>query len=1103
MKIIGAGGGRGGKGGGTTKTRRPTEAKDSLDSTAYAKIIDLLCEGEIEGFPSARAYTRDTDNYNTALLKDVFFNNTPVLNPKANPESPSDSDFNFQDVTVIPRYGTQAQSVVPGFDEILEEIQVGVTVEKDLPATRTIVDPNVDAVRIILTIPQLQKLEDNGDVNGSSVRIAIDAQYNGGGFQKVIEDEFKGRTADQYQRDYRYTFTNTARPVDIRVRRITDDSNSARDVNAVVWTSYTEIVSARLNYPNSALVALRVDAEQFSSIPSRAYRIRGRKVQIPSNGTVDAVTGRIVYSGTWNGSFQAAQWTTDPAWCLWDLLVNPRFGCGDFLDANTLDKWSFYAASQYCSELVPNGFGGTEPRFSLNCVIQTESEAYDVINQLCSVFRAMPYWSVGSLTISQDRPVTASYAFNATNVIDGFSYSSSDLKTRPTIASVRYFDMDARTEAYEMVEDAAGIAAYGIVKTEVNAFGCTSRGQAQRVGEWLLYTSRYESEVVSFTASIEAGAVIRPGAIVGISDPTRAGQRMGGRIVSATTTSITVDGEVPAFQSGARIMAVMPNGDLQTRNVTAINGNAITCSAFTVAPAKNSVWVYEYSGLMTSLWRVLSVRETNACQYEITALSQNRSKYAFIERGVLLQFRDISNLNEPPASPELVQAVEVLYNAVGRAAVKIVITWRGVQGIQQYRVRWRSANGNWSNVTVSRLDYEIFDVQPGEYTIQVSSVSPSLALSPSSAATITVLGKQTRPANITGLTVVPIDGKTATLSWNPVNELDVRIGGRIIIKHTPKTTGAFWGAGQEIVASASGSQTQKIVPLLNGTYMVKAEDDSGNRSLTPAFAVVDKPIIADFIQIANYTEASELGPFPGNKTNMQYDAALQGLVLTGGTLIDTVSSFDGLSTVDEPIQYAGVGEYICQQTLQLDGVYDIDIERSLDTVGINIGSVIDTRTELIDTWLDFEGEAVERVGCITYVRTSSDAPGGTVTWSPWSEFSSATVVGRQFQFKLVAYSDSQDETIEVNSFSIVASMRRRTETFERISSGAPVNFANQFYQTPFVNLTTLTLLPNGVIPDITVSPSGFNVIYVQPGNTSTTYGATYNLSAIGFGRRIS
>lgn len=1104
MTIFGAGGGGGVKGGGTTKTRRPTEDKDSLDSTAYAKVIDLLCEGEIEGFPSARAYTRDTTTYNTALLKDVFFNNTPVLNPAADPASPGSSDFNFQDVTVIPRYGIQAQTVVPGFDEILEEFQVGVTIEKNLPATRTITDPNVDAVRVIITIPQLQKLEDNGDVKGSTVKIAIDLQYDGGGFTTVVQDTFNGRTSDQYQRDYRITLTNAARPLDVRVRRLTDDSNTVKNTNAVVWTSYSEIVAARLSYPNSALVALRVDAEQFSSIPTRSYRIRGRKVQIPSNGTVDAATGRITYSGVWNGSFGAARWTTDPAWCLWDLLVNPRFGAGDFLNANSLDRWSFYAASQYCSELVPDGFGGWEPRFSLNCVIQTENEAYDVINQLCSVFRAMPYWSSGSLTISQDRPGSISYLFNATNVIDGFEYSGSDLKTRPTIAAVRYFDMNARTEAYEMVEDPSGIAAYGIVKADITAFGCTSRGQARRVGEWLLYTSRYEKEVCTFTASIEAGVMVRPGSSIAISDPTRAGQRMGGRILAATTTSITVDAAgALSFASGAQVIAVLPNGTTETKAVTAINGNVISCAAFSTAPLPNSVWVYQRPDLLTSTWRVLSVREVEQCQYEITAISQSASKYAYIERDQPLQVRDITNLDERPASPTGLQAAEVIYDASGRAAVKIVATWRGVAGVRQYRIRWREANGNWSVATIARLDYEILDVSSSTYEIEVSSVSSTYNISPPATIALSVAGKSARPSDITGLTVVPVNASTALLSWLPVNDLDVRIGGSIIIRHSSALTGATWTGAQEIVASASGNQTQKIVPLLNGTYLVKAQDDNGNRSVNAALAVVNKPTIDNSLQVAAFKESDRLVPFPGNKTSMQYDADLVGLVLSGGTLWDSIASVDALSSVNEAVQWAPVGEYICERTLDLGAVYDVDIERTLETLGIEINGIWDSRTDLIDTWSEVDGNNVERVGCTTYVSTTNDNPSGSPTWSPWSEFTSATVVGRGLRFKLVAYSDSLSETIVVKRFDVAITMRKRTEEFDTrtVSAlGETLTFTNPFYQPPVVGITVLTALPNAAVPVLTPAAADVGVVFKNTADEA--YGATYTLSATGYGRRV-
>jgi hypothetical protein len=516
--------------------------------------------------------------------------------------------------------------------------------------------------------------------------------------------------------------------------------------------------------------------------------------------------------------------------------------------------------------------------------------------------------------------------------------------------------------------------------------------------------------------------------------------------------------------------------------------------------------VYEHPSLLTALWRVLAIREVEQCRYEITAISYNSSKYAYIERGVPLEQRDITNLNEPPASPTNLQANEVIYDAIGRAATKIVISWRAVTGIQQYRVRWRNSDGNWTNATVNRLDYEILDASPGDYEIQVSAVSAALVLSPAATLTVAVQGKTANPANISGLSVVAIDDKTATLTWNPVSDLDVKIGGRIIIRHTPLTTGAYWGVGQEIVASAAGSQTQKIVPLLNGTYMVKAEDDSGNRSAAPAFAVIEKPVIADFVTIATLADSAATVPFPGNKINMQYDSALQGLVLSGGTLFDTIPSLEEFDALDESIQYAGFGEYICNQTIQLDGVYEIDIERTLDTAGFAIGSsaLIDSKAELIDTWSSFEGTNSERVGCATFVRTSKNLPTDPViAWSEWAEFSSATVVGCQFQFKIVAYSDAVDESIEIISFVVRASMRRRIETFSSVQAGQTLTFANAFYQPPMASVTPLSVIPATYVPRITATAGDLNVQFSEPGNDSVTAAASYNVIVTGYGRRIS
>ena len=641
LGIAGAGGG--GKGGGGGETYTPTEAGDSLNSTQYANLVDLISEGEIEGLK---------DGY-----KSVFIDNTPLQNP--------DGSYNFQSILVYTRNGTQNQSYVPIAADVENEVGVNVTVQQATPVVRSITDTTVNAARVTITVPALQLFTDKGDIEGTDVRLQIAVQYNGGGYSTVIDDTIAGRTGDQYQRDYLVSLSG-AFPVNIRVTRITADSNSAKLINAFSWSSFTEITYAKLRYPNSALVAVRVDAEQFSSIPRRSYLIRGIKVQIPNNATVDAITGRLIYSGIWSGTFGAAQWCSDPAWILWDLLTSTRYGFGDHIQAAQLDKWAFYAASQYASELVPNGFGGQEPRFSCNVNIQTAEEAYKLINDMCSVFRAMPYWSTGALTISQDRPADSAYLFTLANVSEeGFSYQGSSRKGRPTVAVVSYLDLNSRDIAYEVVEDQAAIAKYGVVSTEISAFACTSRGQASRIGEWLLYSEQYESEVISFTASVDAGVLVRPGQIIEVADPVRTGTRRGGRIVSATTSAITVDAATDLIMgANTTLSVILPTGIVESRAVTTIIGNVINLATpLSMAPNSNSVWIFQTSAIQTSTWRVLSVQEQDGAQYAISALAYNASKYDYIERGQALQPRDITDLNIIPDAPTNLQAVEITRNA--------------------------------------------------------------------------------------------------------------------------------------------------------------------------------------------------------------------------------------------------------------------------------------------------------------------------------------------------------------------------------------------------------------------------------------------------------
>jgi predicted phage tail protein len=563
--------------------RTPTVRADSLASKQYATFIDLLSEGEIEGFPSAKDYTQGTASYNNAALKDIFLDGTSIVRQGANPTKLQATDYNYQNVTLYPRYGTQNQAAVNQAIENEQTTGVGLIVRNgsndyadfntgtlytndyksitvasgitnlntlnvtmtfawqgDLggalfatlyvyrsdgtllksgqntnafgtislsltgrstsesfyirvkgstsagtpppvrertmagtvtwsytnptttsqTVTRTITNSDVDAARVTITVPRLELFTAFGDILGTSVSLSIQVQYNGGGFNTVKNDTISGRTADSYQKDYLINLTGEF-PVDLRVIRNTTDSQSGSLLNDFYWTGYTEIIYEKLSYPNSALIGMRLDAEQFNSIPRRTYRIRGIKVAIPSNGTVDSTNGRITYSGVWDGTFAAATLTTDPAWILWDLLTSTRYGFGDHVEASQLDKFAFYSASQYASALVPDGFGGQEPRFSCNCIIQNQDEAYTLINELCSVMRVMPYWATGTLTISQDKPTDTSYLFTLANVTEeGFTYSGSSIKTRHTVAVVSYFDMEAQELAYEVIEDRDGISKY-------------------------------------------------------------------------------------------------------------------------------------------------------------------------------------------------------------------------------------------------------------------------------------------------------------------------------------------------------------------------------------------------------------------------------------------------------------------------------------------------------------------------------------------------------------------------------------------------------------------------------------------------------------------
>ena len=1107
---------KGSGGGPPPSPPQPSRAPDTLNSRQFATIQDLLSEGEIEGFatPSKAGLTKGSTAYNNAALKDIFLNDTPILNANASNTSPGTADFNFQNVGFTPRFGTSNQGHIPGIESSQSTTSVGVTVTNSTPVTRQITNTNVDAAKVTITFPQLQKATDEGDLLGSTVDLKIQIQYNGGGFNDVLSDTITGRTADAYQKEYRVNLTG-AFPVDVRVVRVTADSTSSNLVDSFSWTSLGEIVDDKQTYLNSAYTNLRIDSEQFSSIPRRAFRIRGVKVRIPGAGasnsgtpTVDLQTGRIIYPSGYifNGTMGAAVWCSCPAMILLDLLTTERYGFGTHITDANLDLFSFVAASRYANELVDDGFGGQEARFSCNVNLQGSMEAYQLINELAGVMRCFPIWSEGSVTITQDRPTDPSYLFSLANVGEGgFSYSGSSLKQRHSVISVSYFNMDSREIDYEVVEDTAAQAKLGIVKKDVKAFACTSRGQAQRLGKAILFSEQNESEVISFTTSIDAGAIVRPGSVISVNDPVRGGERRSGRINAATTTQITVDNtqDLNNFSgSNRKCSVILPDGSVETKNVIGVVNNVITLdSALSATPNVNSIWLLQSSTLEPQTFRVISVEEQDGINYAITALTYIDGKYANIESGISLPSRSISLLNEPKDPPGNLQASErvVVINAL--AVTKIILSWVSVTGVSQYLVQYRFNNTNWVSEIVFRPDFELLNTEAGAYEFKVFSFNAALTLSPTSSdLTFNAVGKTAPPGDVENLSMEPITNKLVRLRWTKAVDPDVLHGGRVYVRHSNLTDGSgTFQNSVDLVTALAGNTTDVVVPSLEGEYILKFQDDQGNFSVGEASIIQDLPDLIDTQVILQDREDLDNPPFNGTKLNTTFSSSTSALqltdpsvVLTGlftdnGTVITIFNVQSQNLTVGETVsirftaglgkngQYTVlstpsptsftvasktnigssgtvsidrglIGEYEFKDILDLGAVFSLDLKRVIRSVGFVIGQDIETLIPgapgiLWDQYALNGNFDGQAADEANCQVLVATSQAGSGNFGDFNNFANGTFKGRRFKFKLVLETTDTAQNMNVQQAGYTAEFQSRTE--RNYQTGGTISTAPQ------------------------------------------------------------
>ena len=1034
----------------------------------------------------------------------------------ASNSSPVDGDFNFKDVGFEPRFGTSNQTFINGIANIETETSVGVSVTFGNPITRAVSNTSVNAVRVTVSFPNIQKVEDNGEITGASAGVKIEIIQNNGTTTTPINDTVKGRSTSAYFRDYLINLpTNTSFPINVRVSRTTEDTTSP-EFTAFSWSSMTEVIFKQNAYPDTAHLALRFSAESFPRIPKRSFRLRGIKTKIPHNATVDIQTGRITYTGTFNGTFKTdKEWHSDPAWVLWDILTNTRYGLS--VAETSLDQYTFYNQSVYNNELVDNGEGGQEARFAINVNITQQREAFNLINDICSTMRVMPFYAAGSISISGDRPSDPVYQFTLANVTEqGFTYSGSSLKTRHTVINVGYFDLETRAIDYETVEDTAAIAKYGTVVKTIQSFGCTSRGQASRMGKWFLYNEQKSGESCTFKITPESGTLVRCGQIISISDPVKAGLRRGGKIKSATTTAIVVDDSTNTdldATNNATLSVILPDGTLETKIISSISGTTINVSsAFSVAPNENSVFIIQNDTLETTTWRVITVKENPDLTFDVTALAHDSGKYAFVEDGVALPTRSttvLTDLKPAPSNPSFEEKIVVID---GKAVSKIFLNWQPVLGVNKYQVQYRFNNGNFITQNVISNTFDIENSQKGTYEVRIFSFN---AIDKPSAVpailTVNALGKTALPDNPTNVRIEPIDDRNVRLRFDQSTALDVLHGGFVVIRHDVLTdgNGTFFTA-QELDKIA-GNSTSAVLPRLEGEYIVKFQDDTGNLSSGEGSVVIDLPQEQPSFVALTRREDQDNPKFQGAKTNVALDDTGTFIKLLGVGLFDAIPDFDAVSSLDAAGGLSLSGSYEFNDIIDLGAVFTVDFKRHLKSIGFLPNDDFDAIADL-DARTDFDGIDIADVSADVLVAITQDNPSsGSPTFTPFQSFTNGFYKGRGFKFKCNMETKDTSTNIKVTELGYTASFSRRTEQSPAVitSSGATdVTFQSPFFvgtsalggansRLPSVGITSQNMQSGDFFELTNITGTGFRITFK---NGSSTVNRDFTYQAVGFAK---
>jgi len=1125
-------------------------AADKLKSIDFGTVVDVLGEGQIEGSATAskaRLTDKTSTAYKNAFLKDLFLNKTAVLQADADNTNPDTSEFNypsdqlrfeFQDGTanntVLFAAQLQSSKVVTGDEGQECSFPVGGSATA---RSGTISSTEIDTVQVKIKFDQFFKLNTKtGNRESTSVQVIIKVNPNNGSAITVFDETITGKSFNPYNRDYGIDLrdltgynTNTSGasgsffPIVVSAER-GNDVGDENTFNTMRLGEIRQIIREPNNYPNIAYSALRFSSELFQNTPARFFRVRGKLIKIPHNATVDYNNGRLTYSGTFNGTFKTDKaWTSDPAWVLYDLLTDTTSGCA--IPESELDPYTFYGVSTYCSALVDDGDGGQEPRFSINVNINNRRDAMALIKDICSVMRAIPYYEEGTIKIAQDAPkdhdnpsaLSFDYVFNNANVVNGeFVYSGTSSKTRFNVINVSYFDLSTQEIDYVTVKDSSAQTNYGTQTKNINTFGTTSRGMAQRVGKWFLQTQQNQTESVVFETNIAAGSVLRIGHILGIADRVKSSTRRGGLVKAATVSQITLDNSgvtnLPDISDNPEISCLLSDGSVETKSISSYSGGGLVnvSSNFTSAPVENSPYILESGDLKVQAFRVTNIKENAKKTFTIAAVNFNEGKYAAVEDGEQLPAKNINIITSLLPSPQIksgsdgteaIQEIIVINN--NRPVPKLFIDWQSVEGASGYQLIYTKDNENPVVINTRESEVEILPSEAGSYFIQIYTINSNGERSASpTEATVDTIGLTAAPENPTGLQIEPFNNSQVRLSWTKTTSLDVEFGGACEIRHSPNSSSsATFANSTPLNENINGATNEAILPALTGTYSLKFRDLGGRFSATEAKVELALPEMEDQLQLKNASgnDFREQTAFSGTKTNV------------------TVSS--GALQLSDPASNL-TGTYEFASVLDFGAVFqNIRLKRHIISEGFLVSDLFDSIPDL-DARENFDGAGSDRLKSRVQVLTSQD----NSSFTDEQNLINGAFSARAFKFKANLISVDVNENIKFTELGFDAFLPSRTENKYQSggniistplqsgtsSSGLAVVFGKPFFTgTSDIGGSTTAFLPSiSIAPEdmpsgafyelSAISRTGFTIVFKN--SSSAVIDVKFTFQALGYGK---